>query len=277
MKLFFLPLIFLAQITTTHAQVNAHTNTRTKQVSNGKLSPNQSNTNGDNTVNYNTTNLYINNYGLKPISEKSTFQEKQEILLLAEHPTTLEITNLSWGDWLGDSQPFLNVELTNVSNLPALELKVELLNNETGATIASLKPYVLSESYTLKILKDSQLAVGPKSKWSWPLASIHDMSSILNQKCITDAGLSFRPMRQKMDVNGSIGISKSNENLIYIRVTYKSIFGQILGFTRTGVVDSVDPQSDFMILRKNEKAVSVKCVGSPEWNNVVTITTVSPE
>jgi hypothetical protein len=235
----------------------------------GMQSPNQTNVNGSNQANYNIFNGPIN-IGTSPKPRKNSFEDKREALFMYEHPTALQVTNLHWTSWFNDPAPFLDVELTNTSSLPALDIEVALLDTKTGATLKELKPYKLSESYTMKILKGSPIVVGPKEKWQWPLVSQPEAESIVRTKCITGAGLGFEPMRTDW-TNSSGGTFKGGSSAILIRVKYKTIFGQQHEFVVTGVLDTASRQSTYMVLRGSAKESPLKCVGDPNWNSVTMI------
>lgn len=238
-------------------------------TSSGVQSPIQTNVNGTNQANYNIFNGPINISGA-PKARKNSFEDKREALFLFEHPTALQVSNLYWTSWFNDPAPFLDVELTNNSSLPALDIKISLLDSKTGATLKKLKPYKLTESYTLKILKGSSIDVAPNSKWQWPLVSQPEAESILRTKCITGAGLGFEPMRTDW-TRSSGGIYKAGSSGVLIRVQYKSIFGQQYEFVVTGVIDTSTRDSTYMIRRGTTKEVPLRCVGDPNWNSVTKI------
>jgi hypothetical protein len=238
-------------------------------TSSGIQSPNQSNINGSNQATYNIFKGPIN-IGESPRPRKNSFEDKREALFMFEHPTALQVTNLYWTSWFNDPAPFLDVELTNTSSLPALDVEVSLLDTKTGATLKKLKPYKLSESYTMKILKGSPIVVGPNAKWQWPLVSQPEAESIVGTKCITGAGLGFEPMRTDW-TNASGGTYKAGSSAILMRIKYKTIFGQQHEFVVTGVIDTSSRDSTYMIRRGTTKEVPLRCVGDPNWNSVTKI------
>lgn len=217
--------------------------------------------------NGNTINIYRGNI---VVAKNNSFQAKQEALLVAQNPTTLQITNLHWMSWFGDSKPFLTAELANVSNLPAQNIQVSILNNKTGATINSLKPYTLSKSYTLKVI-GTPIGLPAQSKMELPIASQSDIESIIKSDCITGAGLEFQPLRAMDLVNGVEGTSSNRESSLLLKVSYTTIFRQHVSFTRWVVIDSAIRQNDFMVPRGSNKPVPLKCIGDPFWDTVIHI------
>lgn len=231
-----------------------------EQSSYGNHSPNQSNQKGD--------NIFIDNKGSVFVSKNNSFEAKQEALFLVQHPTTLQVTGLRWTSWFGDNEPFMDVELTNTSELPALDVHVSMLNPKTGASINHLKPYKLNESYTLRILKGSAISIPAKAKMSWPIASKSDIESILQRSCITGAGLEFQPPRI-FDEKHESQTASSYSQLFLFKITYKTIFKQQMSFIASGVVDTSSRDSDFMVPRDSNKVAPLKCVGDPGWNSVL--------
>lgn len=236
------------------------------QHSQAGFSPNQNNQYGNNVADYRTQNFGPVYVGYKAVANNSSLQAKQEALLVAQNPTTLQVTGLRWVSWFGDKVPFMDIELTNVSDLPALDVHVSLLDKNSGSTFKSLKPYKLNESYIHKIMKGTPVGIGAKSKFEWPVASIDDVQSIVQSDCITGAGLGFQPLITSVDMDGPQGIFLSQETPLLFKISYKTIFGKQMSIMITGIVDSANRKSDYMVPRGSSKKVPLKCVGDPEWN-----------
>jgi hypothetical protein len=167
--------------------------------------------------------------------------------------------------------PFMNIELTNVSDLPALDIHVSILDNKTGATLKSLKPYRLSESYTLRIMKGTPINISAKAKSEWPVASTDDVKSIVRSDCITGAGLGFqRHLTSDIDImDRPQGAFLSRESSLLLKVSYKTIFGQQMSFVVSGVIDTANRKSDYMIPRGSKKASPLVCIGDPGWDSTM--------
>lgn len=217
-----------------------------------------------------TNNITYARYGDVYVAKNNSFQAKQEALLVAQNPTTLQITNLRWLSWFGDSKPFLTVELMNTSNLPAQNIQVSILNNHTGETVKSLKPYKLSKSYSLKVI-GGPIELSSQAKMDWPIASQSDIEPIIKSDCITGAGLEFQPLRTIDFVSGVEGTFSNRESSLFLKVAYTTIFKQHLYLTRLVVIDSATRQSGFMVPRGGNKPVPLVCVGDHGWNSVVQV------
>lgn len=225
---------------------------------NGNQSPIQNNLTGNNV--YSTVNNFF-------VAKNNSLQAKQEALLVAQNQTTLQITNLRWVSWFGDSEPFLTIELSNPSNLPAGNILISILDNKTGATLESLKPYKLSKSYTLKILGASAVLLKPNTKMELPIASLTDIKSIIGSDCVTGAGLDFLPPRViDIDANSVTGTAQGKETGIYVNVRYTDIFRQKVSFNRLVIIDSSNRKSDYMVKRDSNKTTRLICIGDADWN-----------
>jgi hypothetical protein len=211
---------------------------------------------------------YINNYQVtRPASTKlNSLDRKREALLLAENPTVLEVSGVSWTKWFGDAEPYLTVLLSNKSKLPALNVRVEALNKDTGATIASLKPYAFPKSYTLKILSDQSINVTGGNSWGWPLAPLHSVQKIMQVDCITGAGLDFdnglMNLAESKNIPPHVSFSY-DQAAIYLRVSYETIFEEKVSFARSIVIDSAPRSQTHVRERGSGRTVPLKCVGSP--------------
>jgi hypothetical protein len=62
-------------------------------------------------------------YRLSP----SSFERKQEALLVAKNPTSIEISDLVLQHWAGDEEDFLTIKILNTSELPAKNIKISVL------------------------------------------------------------------------------------------------------------------------------------------------------
>ncbi|MEH6435251.1 hypothetical protein [Massilia sp. DD77] len=211
---------------------------------------------------------YYNNYQVKrPVSSKlNSLERKREALLMAENPTVLELTGIEWTKWFGDGEPYLTVHLSNRSKLPALNVQVDALNKETGATIASLKPFSFPKSYTMKILADQKINISAGAGWGWPLAPLRSVEKIIGSDCITGGGLDFdnTPVHLADSKGVPSGLTIAyNQQAIYLRVSYETIFEEKISFTKSVVIDSAPRSQTHVRERGSARAVPLRCVGSP--------------
>jgi hypothetical protein len=210
----------------------------------------------------------INYHIESPRSAKlSSLDAKREALLLAENPTVLEIRELKWASWFGDNVPFLGVQIVNLSKLPASNVRLQILDKHTGGTIASLKPYRLSKSYTLKLLEGRDIAIAGGGAWTWPIASVTDMQKITERDCLIDAGLEFDASNLTASTdwkNFKSGRASTQQTGFYFRLSYKTIFGEKVTYEKMGIVDSASRSLENAIQRGTGQLIPLKCVGDPE-------------
>lgn len=232
------------------------------RITNSSQSPIQDNQTGDNY--FAGRDIIVNKFF---VAKNNSLQAKQEALLVAQNQTKLQVTNLRWTSWFGDSEPFLTFELSNTSNLPAGNIQISILDNKTGATLEGLKPYKLSKSYILKILGTSAAVLKSNSKIELPVASLTDIETIIASDCVTGAGLDFLPPRAiDIDANSVAGISQGKETGIYVNVRYTDIFRQKVSFNRLVIIDSSNRKSDYLVKRDSNKTTRLICVGDADWN-----------
>ena len=90
--------------------------------------------------------------------------------LIASNPTEIKLTNISFMQWLGDSEPFLSIQLKNISNLPALNVKIKLFSPKTKEN--ELK---LTKSNSFKSLKPQSIAIARKSDLVLPIIPVSEI------------------------------------------------------------------------------------------------------
>ncbi|MBQ5962673.1 hypothetical protein [Massilia sp. ZL223] len=197
-----------------------------------------------------------------PAPNLSSLDKKREALLMAENPTVLEVSDVRWTQWWGDRESYLTVMLLNKSKLPALDVRLELLDDKTGTTIASLRPHKLAQSYALKILADQRISVPGGGAWAWPLASVTSVEQIVGKDCITGSGLDFDTGTTSLasSPNAPLGVFSSNQSAMYVRVAYKTIFDEKINYSKTVVIDSAPRSQTHVRERGSGRIVPLKCV-----------------
>lgn len=193
----------------------------------------------------------------------NSLEKKREALLVAENPTILKVTGIRFLHWFGDKEPYLGLQLANLSKLPALDVKVSMLNNSTAATLAKLRPHQFSKSYTLKILEGSLINVGSGGNIEIPIAPLSELKKTINQSCITSVGMDYDNTKLSLnsfDENSNSGFASVNRQGLYFKVSYKTIFQESVSYIIAMVVDSTDPNATLMMERGTGKMVPLKCI-----------------
>lgn len=232
-----------------------------QQATHGSQSPAVGNM-GNGVINYafNNTNYRVTH---QASTRLNSLDAKREALLMAENPTVLEVADVQWNSWFGDEVPFLDVVLLNRSKLPALNVQVDILDMASAGTLAKLTPYALAKSYTMKILADSPITVAGSGGWRWPIASVRDIQKITGRDCITGAGLDYDSPASGLDAMPMGGSSSYSQKGMYLRVRYKTIFGETVSYEKSVVIDSAPRSTSLYRERSSGKYVRLRCVGDP--------------
>jgi len=94
---------------------------------------------------------FIQVINMADVSKLNALQRHQNALLVAEHPTKVEVTTAEFLPWTSDPELFLTVILRNVSNLPALKVEYGITDQIRNG-----------RSRTVKFLAVAQTARLPK-------------------------------------------------------------------------------------------------------------------
>jgi hypothetical protein len=104
------------------------------------------------------------------------FSSAQEAFFVASHPTTVTVADLQFTSWFEDATtPFLTVVLANNSDVPALDVSVDVLNERTGSSYPVLRPFKLHESGVLKRLGARAISIAANQQGEYPLLSVPDL------------------------------------------------------------------------------------------------------
>ncbi|SED47147.1 hypothetical protein SAMN02787142_3227 [Burkholderia sp. WP9] len=104
------------------------------------------------------------------------FSSAQEAFFVASHPTTVTVADLQFKSWFEDATtPFLTVVLDNKSDVPALDVSVDVLNERTGSSYPVLRPFKLNESGVFKRLGARAISIAANQRGVYPLLSVPDL------------------------------------------------------------------------------------------------------
>lgn len=104
-----------------------------------------------------------------------SLERKQEALLVAKNPTSVEVSTLKLQLWAGDEEDFLTLELLNTSELPANNIKICILRpSETQGAESEQVLFSVSAAFrayqenglSLTGGKRMLLPIGPKSEFA---------------------------------------------------------------------------------------------------------------
>lgn len=125
------------------------------------------------------------------------FSSAQEAYFVASHPTTVGVADLRFKSWFEDNlAPFLTVVLSNRSDVPALDLSVDVLNGKTGSSYPALRPFRLHESGVLKRLGSRGISIAAGQQAEYPVLSVEDLATQVHPEmpasyCPYDASVSL--------------------------------------------------------------------------------------
>ena len=175
-------------------------------------------------------------------------------MLLAQNPTVIELKNVRFIEYFSDAEQFLGVDLKNTSKLPALDVRVDVMNHRGANTYKDLKPLVLSQSNMRRGLAEAPLSYLPDSEGSMPLSSITDIRKVVGIPdgfCIYGASLRPKDLNELSELtpsNNLMGSSSSKSVPLLLRIRYKSIFDQVYTSFNWVFIDIADRRSDFVMI-----------------------------
>lgn len=164
-----------------------------------------------------------------------SLNKKQEALIQAKNPTKLAVTGLNIQSFLGDSEPFLTVEVENISELEATNLEVSIIlpvqQGEKESKVATFTP---SKCIDLTKMNNAVLPAG--EKLPVPVAPISEANRILSRDFIgqTLVGVGLSPeipaelpkiIRSKL-TDCALPCISINSIGFGVQVKWKSIFEQ---------------------------------------------------
>lgn len=199
---------------------------------------------------FNTTNNY--NFSTRYECKITPLQRMHAALFLYNHPTTLEITGTKISKWLADGDfPVLSFILKNSSSLPALNIKIDVMNTKSGKTYQALKPYKLPRCRTYREI-EGKFSVASQSDLVYPMVQIQELRKIILASGMTDpdnycfiAPGSMLSGNKPLTPNSKI--KSANVNTLHfpllVRVRYSTIFGQHGSFMKWVFVDLVNRKS----------------------------------
>lgn len=167
-----------------------------------------------------------------------SLERKQEALLVAQHPTELNVTDLVLKTWLGDNEAYLTLCLDNIKKLEARDVKVSLLKPKCSEDEYSERPpftpsrIPMPTNLTIKGDSHLEIPVAPVSeahktfcnKDDWQLIGVGLTPEIPN--ALKEQILSAE--EQSLDEGPVLTLShvESQSVVFGIEVTWKSIFEQ---------------------------------------------------
>lgn len=170
------------------------------------------------------TNSPVNIYCQLPPSTTT-----QDAYLIATHPTMLTLESMDFSSTIYDNnRNFLAATIKNISELPALNTKINLAIEIPGRPIADSKVikteksrfYIAAGGNGIKINKDQSIAL--------PLVSVRDINTLITAKyipegyCLYDASVTHPTQLQNNRTN--IPLREMRSLMLRVKIEYKSIF-----------------------------------------------------
>lgn len=215
------------------------------------------------TYSYDNRKKIINSFDLKSLTNVA---DKLNALIPALYPTNVELVDIQWEQWLGDSEDQLTVSLKNQSEVPASDITVRVLNPASGNTYAKLKPFELRKSNALRELEGSNIALAAGTSTRLPVVGITDLKTIVRPDvhgyCIYDASLETEKLGAGMDSfdAGLTGESRTRTIGVLLQVGFKTIFGENILYTKWVFVKYATRDSNFVVDKVGKKKVALKCI-----------------
>ncbi|MNJ54844.1 hypothetical protein D3C77_503050 [compost metagenome] len=185
---------------------------------------------------------------------------KQEALLVEENPTRLEVKDLRFESFLGDSEPYLTLEVENVAKLTAHNIKLDIFVPVKDAQAAQVS---FSPSQCININAIPNYSISGGSSQLIPIAAqseAHEkLSRDLNPWRLVGVGLSpnipedITQQINQRDPSVFLPMLSVNSIGFAISLKWSSIFGQEMKKTFGGYLYLWDEVED---MRYAEKAFS---------------------
>lgn len=184
---------------------------------------------------------------------------KQEALLVEENPTRLEVKDLRFESFLGDSEPYLTLEIENATKLTAQNIKLDIFVPVKDAQAAQVN---FSPSQCINIDAIPNYSISGGSSQLIPFAALSEahekLSRDLNPWRLVGVGLSpnipediTQQIRQR-DPSVFLPMLSVESLGFAISLTWSSIFGQEMKKTLGGYLYFWDEVED---MRYAEKAI----------------------
>ncbi len=214
------------------------------------------------------------------------FSSAQEAFFVASHPTTVTVADLQFMSWFEDATtPFLTVVLDNKSDVPALDVSVDVLNERTGSSYSALRPFKLHESGVFKRLGARAISIAAKQQGEYPLLSVPDLWTQVHPEipanyCPYDASISLideteasaAKLQSLLERRASDANSDDNDGRLYLkrvtqeigtflRIRYRTIFDQRVTSYAIVFIHYADTTGQGDVWYPSRKAVgSLRCI-----------------
>lgn len=175
----------------------------------------------------------------------------QEAYLIATHPTKLEVVDAKFTTWLEDhGAPFFSLEFKNSSELPAINVMIDVLQTGTSSRFDELKPFRVAKSNVLNRIGSLGVTVNAGTDITLPIVSAKDLAVVVQSGmpkdfCPYDAALvagltdeenqarmveASNQMRSLLSRGESLPNSRETSQTfqrgILVRIRYSTIFQQ---------------------------------------------------
>ena len=216
------------------------------------------------------------------------FSSAQEAFFVASHPTTVGVSDLQFKSWFEDGMtPFLTVILANRSDVPALDVSVDVLNERTGSSYPALRPFKLHESGVFRRLGARGISIAASQQGEYPLLSVPDLVTqvrpdIPASYCPYDASVSlidekeasaaefqsFLAHRQSDATSdssdGQLRRNRGTQEIgTLLRIRYRTIFDQHVTSYAVVFIHYADTTGQGDVWYPSQKAVGpLRCVNS---------------
>lgn len=177
----------------------------------------------------------------------------QDVYLIATHPTLVEAEKVHFLNMFEDNGRFyLSLALKNISEIPARDVTVDLMDPSSAGTYSALKPFKLSQSKVAAQLGTRKWTIPRHSSMDFPFVSLEQLvakvhSSVdIEHFCPFDGSLVAQEAPNEPSTPNSPDAGTYSHIVrvpIVIKVHYKTIFEETITKYLTAFVLYADRRS----------------------------------
>ncbi|WP_433588727.1 hypothetical protein [Pseudomonas koreensis] len=166
----------------------------------------------------------------------------QDAYLIATHPTSLEAVRLQFVKMFEDKgSSYLAIEFKNLSEIPARDVTVDVMNPLSAGAYAKLKPYNLKQSRIYSMLGTRKWTIPRNASTEFPLVSVEQLLSKIHPEidvvnyCAFDGSLTIQEISDENSLQGNqLGFNSEpvyqdvKRYPVIVKVRYKTIFDEVI-------------------------------------------------
>jgi len=218
----------------------------------------------------------------------------QDSYFIATHPNNLELTGARFTSWLEDhNEPFLSLDFKNSSEIPAINVTVDILRPGVARRFDRLKPFRLNRSHIYERINSSGVTINAKTENTLPIVSLEELVGVVQPLvpkdfCAYDAGLvlgtppeesearneestrellSLVNSAEPKEVINSGPSAEIKQVGVLTRVQYDTVFRQHITNYMTVFVYYAKKGATATLWYPSKKALApLKCVDDPTWS-----------